>query len=66
MTNDKDYNELDFWLFFYDASTNTWNAVLKTEYENCVRDPKANADLIKSSSINYLINFIVSLEGPTN
>ena len=66
MTNDKDYNELDFWLFFYDASTNTWNAALKEEYNDCVKDPKATANIIKSTSITYLINFIVAEEGPVN
>jgi len=66
MTNDENYAKLDPWLFFYDSFTNTWNAVLKDDYYEGVKNPKKDIDVIKSTSMNYLINFITMTDNVVN
>lgn len=66
MTNDNDYTRLDPWLFFYDSYTNTWNAVLKDDYYAGVKNPKKEIEVIKSTSMDYLINFITTTNDTVN
>jgi hypothetical protein len=57
---------LEDWLFFYKAESNVWHAILKEDYMECLRDPDYQADVITSTSMDYLMTFITTQDKDLN